>query len=258
LINTFVTQRWQIHTKVGLYGVRDKRKIPITKAGNMSYKLYRVINSVNQKSYIGITELSLEDRWKIHISDSRDPIYPFHRAIKKYGLEHFSIFLLEESDSREEISSKEDPAIIFYESHITQNGYNVAKGGYGGNLGDEANKKRKQTFASKTKEEKRLSIQKRNEKVVGRTKHNHAGKLSQSRKMAGNKNALGLQHTEEVKKIISLSNGKPKIQKTRELMSQSAKLNNNGSRFLGRRASCLCCKKDWDMGNFTQHIRKFL
>lgn len=220
------------------------------------YKLYKITNIVNNKAYIGITKSSLIQRWTEHLRDSVNPIYPLHLAIRKYGSDNFKMELLQESVDRDEISLSEDPVIELYQTRIYQHGYNVAKGGYGGDLGPIANQKRRQTLLSKTDEEIALWVAKRNVTIAGRTKENHKGKLSQSIKMIGNRFAEGLIHTDDTKKIISLANSKPKKEKTKKLMSQSAIKNNNGARFAGKKISCLCCKKDWDLGNYTQHIRR--
>lgn len=220
------------------------------------YKLYKITNKVNNKTYIGITKSSLKQRWAEHIRDSQNPIYPIHLAIRKYGSINFTIELLSESLNKKEISESEDPAIELYQSRIYQHGYNVAKGGFGGDLGELANKKRSQTMLSKTDEEIALWVSKRNVTIAGRTKENHVGKLKQSITMIGNKFAEGLVHTDETKKIISLANRKPKREETKKLMSKSAILNNNGARFSGRKISCLCCKRELNIGNYTQHIRR--
>jgi len=219
----------------------------------MSYKLYKVVNLVNQKIYIGITKLEVSERWNKHLLDANSPL---HRAIQKYGKENFTIEILKESLDRLEISSLEDPTIEKFQSRITQHGYNVAKGGYGGNLGEEVNRKRRETFSKKTSEEKQSAISKRNITIAGRNKSNHAGKLRQATKMIGNKFAEGLVHTSETKQIISNANSKPKSDETRQKMSSSAIMNNNGQRFTGRRVSCLCCHKNLDIGNYTQHIKR--
>jgi group I intron endonuclease len=247
----------KIYIELFLYGVGSKREtlLPIKGIHHM-YKLYKITNQINSKIYIGITKLLIEERWAKHLRDSASPLYPLHCAIQKYGAENFTIELLLESDIREDISSKEEPMIKFYQAHISQNGYNVAKGGYGGDLGPSANQKRRQTMLNKSDEEKSLWIAKRNVTIAGRTKENHIGKYNQSQKMIGNKFALGLIHSEENKKIISEANKGPKSEETKLKMSESAKKNNNSNRFSGRKTTCLCCKKEWDMGNYTQHIRK--
>ena len=71
------------------------------------YKLYKITNAVNGKTYIGITKQTLEERLTLHISHSRNPKYPIQYAINKYGSENFSIELLEESEDRKYISELE-------------------------------------------------------------------------------------------------------------------------------------------------------
>ena len=219
------------------------------------YKLYKITNRVNGKLYIGITKLGLNQRWAKHLKDSQDPKYPLHRAIKKHGADSFSIELLKESTNRTYISDLEEPTILEYNSR--GNGYNVAKGGYGGDLGTEANIKRKNTLASRPLSEKQRLADLQRQRQVGKTKENDAGRRAQAEKVKGNKFALGLAHSDETKKKMRESHlGKKRTAETRQRMSTSAIINHNGKRFSGRRASCLCCQKEWDIGNFTQHIKR--
>lgn len=222
----------------------------------MSYKLYKVTNLVNQKIYIGITKNSIEDRWKKHLSDSLMPMYPLHCAIQKYGKENFIIELLEESEDRQYIANKEDPTIEFYESRINQHGYNVAKGGYGGNLGESANLKRRQTIASRSPERK-LEISKK-------LSISHTGKIKTEEtkaKMSASQLAVGgygpSVQTEETRNKISISNsGKIRSAEARENYSKAASLRGTGPQLMGKKISCLCCNKDWDLGNYSQHIKR--
>lgn len=220
------------------------------------YKLYKITNMINNKSYIGITKLKIEERFKKHLRDSQCPLYPLHCAMQKYGTTNFKIELLEESDNKQYISNKEQPTIEIYESHISKNGYNVATGGYGGDLGPIANLKRSATMKSKTDEEKSLWISKRNVTIAGRTKENHEGKRKQSLKVLGNKHAQGLVHTNETKKLISEANKYPKTEYTKQLMSIKAKVRGTGPQLQGKKVGCICCYKEWDLGNYAQHIKR--
>lgn len=67
--------------------------------------IYKITNDINQKSYIGKTEYSIEKRFKEHCSESeqeRSWNRPLYRAMRKYGIEHFSISLIEETDNTAE------------------------------------------------------------------------------------------------------------------------------------------------------------
>ena len=218
------------------------------------YKLYKITNSVNNKLYIGITKLPIDQRWAQHIKDSENPKYPLHRAIKKYGKDSFAIELLVESDDRVYISELEEPSIQKYDSRA--NGYNVAKGGYGGDLGPEANKKRSNTILNRPENIKRHYSAIQSARQLGKTKDTDQGRRSQSEKIKGNIFAKGLIHSTETKHIISEANKGPKSRKTRQKMSESAILNNNGARFEGYNSCCLCCRREFNKGNLIQHLRR--
>jgi group I intron endonuclease len=67
--------------------------------------IYQITNDVNGKIYIGKTEFSIEKRFKEHCSDSvkeRCKNRPLYKAMNKYGIEHFHIELIEETDNPEE------------------------------------------------------------------------------------------------------------------------------------------------------------
>ena len=70
----------------------------------MAY-IYQIQNDINNKIYVGKTEFSIEKRWKEHCSDYKKEEYrhrPLYKAINKYGIEHFHISLLEETNNPEE------------------------------------------------------------------------------------------------------------------------------------------------------------
>ena len=93
--------------------------------------IYKITCDINNKVYIGKTNLSIEERFRQHKLDScreRMEIRPLYRAMNKYGLEHFSIEKIEEC-SPEEASNREQYWIDFY--HGYEEGYNATKGGDG-------------------------------------------------------------------------------------------------------------------------------
>ena len=168
---------------------------------------------------------------------------------------YFNIEVLEESTSRLHIANLEEPTILKYNSRA--NGYNVAKGGYGGDLGPEANTKRTETIKNWSPEQREAYAKKIRNRNLGKTKDNDAGRKSQSEKITGNQFRLGKPHSIAGRAKISEANkGKIRSEKARQNYSESAKINKNGTRFAERRASCLCCCKEWDIGNFTQHIKR--
>jgi group I intron endonuclease len=220
------------------------------------YKLYQITNTVNGKSYIGITRLSINERWKVHISNSRKPKYPLHHAIAKYGSELFSIILLEENTDRKYISNLEEPIIKRLKTHISENGYNVAKGGYGGDLGPEAQAKRNATIQNLSPEQKLEWGQNLSKARLGK-KHSTETKSKMS-SLQKDRGGYGPRtHSDNTKTKIAESNtGKVRSELARQNYSNSAKIRGTGPQLQGKRVSCTCCQRDWDLGNFTQHIRK--
>ena len=94
----------------------------------MAY-IYQITNDINQKIYIGKTECSIEKRFKEHCWDAfreRNEKRPLYNAMRKYGIEHFHIELIEETDSPEERE-------IYWieEKQSFKNGYNATIGGDG-------------------------------------------------------------------------------------------------------------------------------
>lgn len=70
----------------------------------MAY-IYQITNDINEKIYIGKTESSIENRFKKHCNDAfreRNEKRPLYAAMRKYGIEHFHIKLIEETNDPEE------------------------------------------------------------------------------------------------------------------------------------------------------------
>lgn len=97
--------------------------------------IYKITNKLNNKIYIGKTDISVSYRWSQHCKDSyRFPDRPLYRAINKYGADCFDIEIIEETENT---SSREIYWIEFYNSYKA--GYNATKGGEGSTTVDENN-----------------------------------------------------------------------------------------------------------------------
>lgn len=91
--------------------------------------IYKITNDINQKIYIGMTERTIKERFKEHCQEykrERAEKRPLYSAMKKYGIEHFHVELVEETDNPEE---REQYWIEFYNSY--KEGYNATLGGDG-------------------------------------------------------------------------------------------------------------------------------
>ena len=103
----------------------------------MTGKIYCISNDINDKLYIGKTTYpTIQERFSLHCRDSRKIVYekrPLYNAMKKYGIEHFNISLIEECDL-DILEDREQYWIEYYDSYY--NGYNATKGGDGKMLYD--------------------------------------------------------------------------------------------------------------------------
>ena len=69
----------------------------------MKGSVYLIENKINHKVYVGKTYLTIQERWKEHIRESRKGTdRPLYRAIRKYGAESFSIVEIEQTENCEE------------------------------------------------------------------------------------------------------------------------------------------------------------
>ena len=94
----------------------------------MAY-IYKITNDINGKVYVGWTSFSIEQRFKLHLSDATKGSMrhrPLYSAIQKYGKEHFHIEIVEETTEPQE---REQYWIAYYDSY--QHGYNATLGGEG-------------------------------------------------------------------------------------------------------------------------------
>ncbi len=108
---------------------------------NRKYIIYRILNLITRKYYIGRTCCAggLKNRWSIHIAHA---IYNYNEApktyiantIKKYGKENFEIKQIHEAKSFDEMIALENFYIKYYKSTDPKYGYNIEE--Y-----DESNKK---------------------------------------------------------------------------------------------------------------------
>lgn len=108
-----------------------------------THKIYRIVNDLNDKVYIGYTSKSLQWRLNKHFEETKK--YPtskrkIHQAIHEIGPQHFSIEPLFESASKTEaLAIYEQQYIEEYDSINT--GYNSRKGGGGVHITDGSKKK---------------------------------------------------------------------------------------------------------------------
>ena len=93
--------------------------------------VYKAVNKINGKIYIGQTCRSLKKRIKEHKYDAFHNTYnsPFHASIKKYGLENFEWDIVKKCYSGEDLDKAEKYFIKSHRSNDRFKGYNLTIGG---------------------------------------------------------------------------------------------------------------------------------
>ena len=94
--------------------------------------IYKITNVVNGKIYIGKTSSSLEERFKMHLYDSRRKDIkhrPLYLAMQKYGEDKFIPEVVETVDNIDDLDSRERYWIAKLDTY--NHGYNATLGGDG-------------------------------------------------------------------------------------------------------------------------------
>jgi len=88
--------------------------------------IYKITNLINNKIYIGKTIADKSDYFGSGIL--------INRSIEKYGIEHFKKEIIDNTSSIEELNEKEKYWIKYFNSTDLSIGYNIGKGGDGGDI----------------------------------------------------------------------------------------------------------------------------
>ena len=93
--------------------------------------IYKIVNDINDKIYIGKTCATIEERFKEHLRDCQvreKEKRPLYLAMKKYGVEHFTIQQIEQCNDAD-LELREKYWVDYYNSYFQ--GYNATLGGDG-------------------------------------------------------------------------------------------------------------------------------
>ncbi len=97
------------------------------------FSIYKITNTINNKSYVGFTSQAVNKRWNNHISDSRKSSRAFPAAVRKYGKDNFVVETLYQStEFSHTLDIMEEHFIRSHNTHIRGGqGYNLNYGGNG-------------------------------------------------------------------------------------------------------------------------------
>ena len=92
----------------------------------MPFTVYKHVNKINRKVYIGITGQNPKKRWANGLGYKG--MY-FYNAIEKYGWDNFEHVIIAENLCESQAIQMEIDLIAKYQSNIRSKGYNIEKGG---------------------------------------------------------------------------------------------------------------------------------
>jgi len=97
------------------------------------YSIYKIVNQVNGKVYIGYTNnFNRRKRSHIHLSKSSSNL--IHKSIKKYGRDNFHWEIIYQSKDKIHTLKIMEPHFIQEYNSMSPFGYNICPGGGGGIL----------------------------------------------------------------------------------------------------------------------------
>lgn len=115
----------------------------------MTYKIYCITNTINEKQYVGYTSKKVHDRWKQHVYDSKYEhrsmfSNPLQEDVRKYGEDCFTYRVLATAKDKEQAMRLEEEMTIKLGTHAP-NGYN-RQVGYHCEYTEEAKKKKSESM----------------------------------------------------------------------------------------------------------------
>jgi len=93
--------------------------------------VYKITNTVNDRVYVGLTTGSLRKRWREHKCSANTNVdKPLYRAMRKHGVDKFSIHLLYKATSLGDMREAELQFMAELNAHTADGGYNLTDHGF--------------------------------------------------------------------------------------------------------------------------------
>src|SRR5208337_2855377 len=163
--------------------------------------IYLISNIVNGKVYVGQHQgVDLNHRWRQHVKTAQlGSKLAFHKAIRKYGADSFSVTLLSTASSKTDLDEQEIRLIREYRAMNPAYGYNMTPGGQTGGMHGKHQTEHQKQRVRETQTGRHPSVDTRKKmSLAAKNRPPCSESLRQKRRefAKGNKNAEGLRHSE--------------------------------------------------------------
>lgn len=198
--------------------------------------IYKINNLVNGKLYVGQTVYDINKRFREHKHSSITKTTYLYNAMRKYGIDNFTIEEIDTADSLDDLNNKEIEWIKKLNTKIP-NGYNIVDGG-NGIKGFHHTKETKEILRNKSKGNTN-ALGKHKVSKVGRENMilAHKGKESNFKNKTHTLEARNKLSTNHSKKVICLET--QEIYPSSIIASKILKIPNHiGNCCNGQRKSC--------------------
>jgi group I intron endonuclease len=159
------------------------RSLPVELgASTRTMWLYRLTNKLTDKQYIGTSVNPVSHRISRHVyaaKTGRDSGMPIASAIKKYGINNFTVDPLVQCDDYEYLLDLEAKAIVAFNTRVP-NGYNLTAGGRGTRR--PCSPETRALISDRTKGRKPWNFGKRNANTISRYARKDRPRLKPGRK----------------------------------------------------------------------------
>lgn len=166
----------------------------------MKSGIYKIVNLVNGKIYIGFT-VNFNRRKSCHFKSLEAGVHKnehLQKAYNKYGKVNFQFEIIEYCDE-EKLNEREDYWVSFLNVHDSKFGYNIRPTHPTGNCRHSIETRKK---LSKSKKGKRVQTEKSIEKMLATKKERGTNKLSEETKQKISKALTGKHHSEATKEKL--------------------------------------------------------